>query len=220
MSNNSIIIPGTSDQTITVEGDSDLAAGNIKKDVQIFGVTGTYQGDYLAPVAKTGQITPYGTGDDGALQKGVAWSVPRFKDNNNGRVTDNLTGLIWLKNANCAGPKSWNDALDFANQLKDGDCGLSDGSQAGEWRLPNRFELESLLDLQYYNPPLSNTAGTGQWTEGDPFTNVGWTRYWTSSTYSVNTSEAWFVGLMYADIGTNSKPDLSYYNVWPVRGGQ
>ena len=48
------ITPGTTDQTIssgtyltgtqTISGDADLVAGNIKKDVSIFGVTGTYEG--------------------------------------------------------------------------------------------------------------------------------------------------------------------------------
>ena len=28
---------------------------------------------------------------------------PRFTDNNDGTVTDNLTGLVWLKNANLFG---------------------------------------------------------------------------------------------------------------------
>ena len=51
------ITPGTTDQTIasgkyltgaqTILGDADLVAGNIKKDVQIFGVTGTYEGASL-----------------------------------------------------------------------------------------------------------------------------------------------------------------------------
>ena len=46
--------PGTTDQTIasgrwltgtqTIKGDANLVAGNIKKDVSIFGVTGTYEG--------------------------------------------------------------------------------------------------------------------------------------------------------------------------------
>lgn len=46
------VIPTTSDQTIDtttnnsikVKGDADLVAGNIKKDVEIFGVTGSYEG--------------------------------------------------------------------------------------------------------------------------------------------------------------------------------
>ena len=46
------VTPTTSDQTIDtttnnsikVKGDADLVAGNVKKDVEIFGVTGTYEG--------------------------------------------------------------------------------------------------------------------------------------------------------------------------------
>ena len=56
-----------------------------------------------APVPKTGQTTSYGAGDDGALQKGVAWPTHRFIDNLNGTVTDKLTGLVWMKNANAFG---------------------------------------------------------------------------------------------------------------------
>ena len=63
-----------------------------------------------AQPARTGQTTCYdaagasiactGTGQDGAHLKGVVWPAPRFTDNNNGTVTDNLTSLIWLKDAN------------------------------------------------------------------------------------------------------------------------
>ena len=37
-----------------------------------------------APVPRTGQDVLYATGDDGDLQKGVLWPVPRFRDNGNG----------------------------------------------------------------------------------------------------------------------------------------
>ena len=132
----------------------------------------------LFPVEKTGQTASYRTHDDGDLKKGVAWPTPRFTDNNNGTVTDNLTGLIWLKNANCAGAmENWNTAIDYAAALYDGctscfgtggDCGLSDGSSAGDWRLPNRNEVLSLINIAYFNPALSNAAGTKPWIEGKP----------------------------------------------------
>ena len=99
-----------------------------------------------APVAKTGQTTLSATGDDGDLEKGVAWPSPRFTDNGNGTVTDNLTGLIWLKNANADGVKTWANALSYCNSLASGLAGLSDGSVAGDWRLPNVKELHSLID--------------------------------------------------------------------------
>ena len=70
------------------------------------------------------------------MKKGVAWPNPRFKDNGNGTVTDNLTRLIWLKNANAFGLRTWEQALSDANALASGSAGLTDGSKAGDWRLP------------------------------------------------------------------------------------
>ena len=64
-----------------------------------FYVIPAMKGNY-APVPKTGQTAPTTAGADGALRKGVAWPTPRFTDNKNGTVTDNLTGLIWIQNAN------------------------------------------------------------------------------------------------------------------------
>ena len=56
-----------------------------------------------AGVPKTGQTTSFDANnpkrDDGALQRGVPSPNPRFTDNSNGTIMDNLTGLIWLKNA-------------------------------------------------------------------------------------------------------------------------
>ena len=53
---------------------------------------------------KNGNVIPCaGTGQDGDIQAGVAWPNPRFTDNGDGTVTDNLTGLMWTQNANPAG---------------------------------------------------------------------------------------------------------------------
>ena len=84
-----------------------------------------------APVPKTGQTTSYAEGDDGDWEKGIASPDPRFTDNEDGTVTDNLTGLIWLKNARCdTTQKVFNDALTWVNSLYDGWTG--DGS-GGDW---------------------------------------------------------------------------------------
>ena len=171
-----------------------------------------------AAVEKTGQTTSYATGDDGDLEKGVAWPNPRFTDNGDGTITDNLTGLIWLKDANCFGTRTWNNALSDCNGLADGSCGLTDGSSAGDWRLPNRNELESLFHKGYYNPALPNTAGTGQWSEGDPFSNVLSTYYWSSTTYASETDYAWNVYMYYGYVTSHGSKNVYYY-VWPVRGG-
>jgi hypothetical protein len=42
----------------------------------------------------------------------VAWPEPRFQDNEDGTITDRLTGLIWLKDAACFEPDTWTAALD------------------------------------------------------------------------------------------------------------
>jgi hypothetical protein len=120
---------------------------------------------FLAPVPQTGQITCYnvggtviscaGTGQDGEGQKGVKLPTPRFTDNANGTFTDNLTGLIWLRNANChAGtPVVWEGALQAIASLNangtmfGNDCGdtSNNGTHQTDWRLPNIRELMSLL---------------------------------------------------------------------------
>ena len=227
--------------------DSDLATGNIKASTEIFGVAGdsnvvdTSSGDaeagdiasgktawvdgtevtgtaYPASVPKSGQTTSYATGDDGDLQSGVIQTGDRFSDNGDGTITDNLTGLIWLKNANCFGASNWANALTSANNLSTGNCGLSDGSSAGDWRLPTRNELASLVNSRYNNPALSNADGNSQWTTDDPFTGVQSGSYWSSTTFAGYTANAWNVGLDNGNVLTSVKTVNIY--VWPVRGGQ
>lgn len=173
---------------------------------------------------QTGQTTTYAAGDDGALKIGKPWPAPRFTDNGNGSVTDNLTGLIWLKNAGCFDtvggiPKgttalnstlTWLNALTWSNNLAAGPCGLTDGSSAGAWRLPNITELESLMDAQLSHPSLP---------AGHPFTGVQSLPYWSSTTYKNATNDnAWFIDLNDSSGDKDDKGGAAYH-VWPVRGG-
>ena len=163
-----------------------------------------------APVAKTGQMSSYAGGDDGDLEPGVAWPSPRFTvDGTGSNVTDNLTGLMWAQDANMDGLKAWATAVAYCTNLTWG--GYSD------WRLPNVKELESLQAWQYVNPCVPNTAGTGQWSAGDPFNNVQSLLYWTSTTHAGSGSWAWHVGLGDGAVDPATKDKTRY--VWPVRGG-
>jgi hypothetical protein len=147
----------------------------------------------LARLPRTGQTTCHdgvrtvvtcGTGiglaQDGDLQLGITWPNPRFTDNGNGTVTEHLTGFVWLDDANCFGNQAWADALARAAALFDGctdcggtnnDCGLTDGSVAGEWRLPNVRELQSLVHYGVSSPALPSRTrrvrGNGR--RGTPF---------------------------------------------------
>lgn len=158
---------------------------------------------------KTGQTAVIATGDDGTYKKGMAWPSPRFTDVGDGTVKDNLTGLTWLKNANCFGTQAWVAALTSANTLASPACNLTDGSAAGQWRLPSSNELASLVDLSSYMPALPT---------GHPFTTVQPTNYWSGSTYAGTTTYAWLVNMGVGSVVYNSKA-FGYY-VWPVRSGQ
>jgi hypothetical protein len=185
--------------------------------------SGTYP---PAPVPKTGQTTSHYTGDDGALEKGVVWPNPRFTNNYNGTITDNLTGLIWLAYANCTqffggdftdqNSRNWTNALIAANSLAAGYCGLTDGSSAGDWRLPNVRELFSLIDFNHPYPSPTYPALP----IGHPFTGVlaASDYYWSSTTLRYNSTIAWHINFLN---GLTQGWDKTIgYGVWPVRGGQ
>ena len=178
-------------------------------------------------------ISCEGTGQDGEGQDGEAWPSPRFTDNGDGTVSDTLTGLVWLKDADCTetvggvtrggGLLNWPSALAWSNNLANGRCGLSDNSAPGDWRLPNIVELRSLLDYSRHDPALPG---------GHPFANVRSIWYWSSTTNPVYTAGAYNVGMSRGTIHVTGKStavygasrvkekDGSLLGVWPVRGGR
>jgi hypothetical protein len=188
-------------------------------DIASANFTALRPGDKVASLPRTGQTSSYASGDDFSAQKGVAWPSQRFTDNANGTVTDHLTGLVWLKNAGCFSPTNWSIALTAANQLASGACGLTDGSTAGTWRMPNANELESVVDVSQAGPALS---------AGHPFTNIDQTSaYWTSTTYMALTSNAMAIRLsdgrwINGDPGDgsfNNAKATSANSLWAVKSG-
>ena len=180
------------------------------------GQTGSLDTSYPANIWQTGQWACYdqagsfincaGTGQDGDIQAGVAWPTTRFTDNGNETVTDNLTGLIWAKDADL--PEA---VMSFANALAYIQ-GMNDGIYPNfgyvNWRLPNRKELLSLVDFSQNNPVLP---------AGFPFQNVQTDFYWSSTVSSSTPDAAWTISMEEGFM-------LSYYfsgeyRVWPVMGG-
>jgi hypothetical protein len=145
-----------------------------------------------------------------ALEAGCAGILvgTRWCDNENGTVTDLMSGLVWLKNANCFEPKNWGAAIEASDGLNSGECGLADGSLAGDWHLPTINELYTLV--QGDEGILSSTPG--------PFTGVQPYSYWSSTTYQGdNTSRAWMVNMIAGGVHAYYKYAASF--MWPVRGG-
>jgi hypothetical protein len=159
-----------------------------------------------------------------------------FVDCLNGTVTDNRTGLVWLKDASCnvLGQREWNDAMLGAMALADGMCGLSDGSSPGDWRLPTIGEFcsrdaptpvggscplgsaaDSLVNTNFSSPTVSNAVGDAQWMEGDAFVGVESGPYWSAT--ETGALGAWFVSLN-DGVSSGTNKDCSICYVWPVRG--
>jgi len=161
---------------------------------------------------RTGQTTCYdvdgnvidgsGTGQDGDLQMGVAWPGPRFTDNDNGTITDNLTGLMW-EQAPSWDQVTWIAALTYADDL---DLGGHD-----DWRLPNVNELESLVN--------AGVAIPGAWLNETEqgFDSVREWQYYSSTDWEPGEENVWVVNLF--DGRVIGYP-LTGSFVWAVRGGQ
>jgi hypothetical protein len=159
-----------------------------------------------------------GTGQDGELQAGVAWPDPRFTENGDA-VTDNLTGLVWTKDANLMvardptfdadstandGMVTWQHALNYVAKLNS-----ENYLSHSDWRLPNRRELRSLTDYALFSPALPS---------GHPFTQVQSPDYWSSTSYAFGTHLAWFVFMYSGYVFNYDKTGHAF--VWPVRSGQ
>jgi Protein of unknown function (DUF1566) len=93
------------------------------------------------------------------------------------------------------------------NSINCGDTSNA-GSHQTDWRLPNRNELTSLLNLGTFNPALP---------AGNLFTNFVASTYWSSTTLAFNTFGAWFVNFFFGFVDDGSKAGGHF--VTAVRGG-
>jgi hypothetical protein len=144
----------------------------------------------------------------------------------NGTVTDSVTGLVWLQQANCLAFGNWTFANQAVAGLKHGDCGLTDGSSPGDWRLPTREEWEATI-LQPkilgcgQHPEITNDAGTGCYGDGTKtsFTGVFQISYWSSTSSMTNPTFGYVALLAGAEIFGGALKSTANVGVWPVRGG-
>ena len=121
------------------------------------------------------------TGQDGEVQLGVARG---YTNNGDGTVTDNATGLLWqrcslgLSDANCStgsySPQGWSAGQTQCTSL----------TTAGKtWRLPSRYELETLPDYGIPAPTIDAVA----------FPATDNNRYLSITKQGIATSNVWHV---------------------------
>ncbi len=108
-------------------------------------------------------------GEDGDY----AGSAPAFKDNGDGTVTDNLTGLLWQKAD--GGEMTWEKAKDYAKALR-----LA-GRQ--DWRLPTSMELFALTNQGMHGPAMDTSV----------FTRSEARYWWTNSPRADDSTKVWLV---------------------------
>lgn len=99
----------------------------------------------------TGHIKGYPSDVSGQMGKyvravrGEETAVNDFTDNEDGTVTDEATGLMWME-ADAGYAMEWDDALEYAENFEY--AGYDD------WRLPNVKELQSIVDYTGSYPAI------------------------------------------------------------------
>ncbi|MHC4310758.1 MAG: Lcl C-terminal domain-containing protein, partial [Planctomycetota bacterium] len=123
------------------------------------------------------------TGQDGDTLTGRPWPDPRFTDNGDETITDNLTGIVWAQNTNypysgiCSpGTTDFSSAVAYIKCLNDNEyLGYND------WRLPNEIEVESLRNFGIPSSEKSN------WLSNYGFYNFSspYAMHWSSTVYVI-----------------------------------
>lgn len=144
----------------------------------------------------------------------VNYGINNFQDNSDGTITDNATGLMWMRDDSGNG-MNWKDALAFAKTKNNaGFLGYND------WRLPHAKELQSIVDYtrckDYTNSPAINPVFNCTQIN-DEGGNTNWPFYWTNTTHLDN------MGGVYVTFGEalgwmNMPPTASYYTLVDVHG--
>ena len=134
--------------------------------------------------------------------RGGAMPSQSFTEQGDEVVTDNNTGLVWqqcsfgLSGANCgtgaAATKTWAAALTYCEDLTLG--GETD------WRLPNRNELESIVDESKVAAPT---------VDGAVFPATVSNYYWSSTTFGLG-SVVWMVQFSGGNVSYGGKTGNTY----------
>lgn len=147
-----------------------------------------------------------------------------FVDNSDGTVTHSKTGLVWMQcslgqgwdGTTCTGSAAlytWQEALQAAQDINSGISNADGDSLAGfagqtDWRLPNKNELESIVERRCWSP-AANAALF-------PSTPSAW--FWSSSPGANSPYDAWGIDFGVGNVNTYLK--VNAFRVRLVRAGQ
>jgi hypothetical protein len=185
----------------------------------------------------SGQTTSYGTGSDGAVRAGAPLS---YRDNGDGTITDNNTGLMWEKQDDAGGIHDKDNRYTWGMEAEPY---TMDGTMVTEllavlntppcfaghcdWRIPNVKELHSIVDYEIPSPgpmvrPVFDTGcvegctvdGSG----GPTCSCITASDYWSSTSDADSPDRAWTVD--YDDGFVDDDRKANHRRVRAVRGGE
>ena len=179
---------------------------------------------------RTGQTTCYDTagtlipcvltGQDGGLQRGEPRS---YADEGNGTLRDKRAGLTWekLSDDDSIHDKDnqyfWDEAFEKIDALN-----AMSFAGFNDWRVPNAFELMTLLFHGSTDPALAAAFDSGCAPACTVLTcsckGSANTLYWTSTSYALQPLAAWVVNFNSAQTYAADKDGFKM-NVRAVRGG-
>ncbi|MFA4829001.1 MAG: DUF1566 domain-containing protein [Thermodesulfovibrionales bacterium] len=123
---------------------------------------------------------------------------PSFTANDNGSAFDNNTWLMWQQEDDGI-TRTWAESKSYCDDLTLG--GYTD------WRLPEKKELESIVNYEQYSPAIDLSV----------FPNTKADNYWSSTTYVADTDKIWIVSFGNGAINNTANTASAYTRC--VRGG-
>jgi len=157
---------------------------------------------------RTGQTVSYANYDDGYYEAGNPRAT-RYINNGNNTVTDLAQGLMFIRDHDAMGAP-FNAKMTQAAALTN-IATLNGSGYAGhsDWRLPNIFALELLVDWGRYNPCIDPifVGAHGDW-------------YWASTTLTPNYITLGPCVLFTTGVVASQAKSTYAAYVRPVRGGR
>jgi hypothetical protein len=125
--------------------------------------------------------------------------LPSYTDNSNGTVTDNNTGLIWQQDtADTNEDSTITSADELTLQEAVNYCDDLFYANLSDWRLPERIELQSIVDYGRFNPAIA------------PVFLCESSGYWSATRRALNGNTFWIFGFNYGSTGLGGTAGTLY----------
>jgi hypothetical protein len=137
--------------------------------------------------------------------------APRYVDLGDGTVIDNVTGLMWMKDA--GKNMNWQSAESYCSNLVY--AGYND------WRLPSVAQDGGVAELDTLFRVNGDPSGSWEGYAGTPFSvPYNTSLYWSSTSSKTWTDCAWTMYIGNGRVAVGAGKTSTGVFVWPVRGEQ